>query len=156
MEQKKLYRSLRGPVPEELYEVPLGQAALRRQGKDLSVIGYGSILVWAQPLIDQLVSEGIDVEVLDLRTLVPLDYEAIAQTVRKTGRVLLAHEAVKFGGFSGEISAFLAEECFDDLAAPVRRIGSRSTPIPTNPVLEEHYWPQKNEFLEAARNLMTY
>ncbi|HBF12598.1 MAG TPA: alpha-ketoacid dehydrogenase subunit beta [Deltaproteobacteria bacterium] len=155
-EQKKLYREIKDDVPEELYTVELGKAAIRREGKDISVFTYGSPVYLALQAAKELEKKGIQVEVIDLRTLMPLDKETILVSFKKTNRALILHEAPKTGGFGGEVAGLLAEEGFDSIAAPIIRIGAKHMPIPTNPVLENYYLPSLNDVLAAADQLMRY
>lgn len=155
-EQKKLYREIRDDVPEELYEVELGKAAIRREGKGISLFTYGSPLYLALEAAKILEEKGIGLEVVDLRTLVPLDRETILESFRKTNRAIILHEAPKIGGFGGEIASILAEESFDNLAAPIIRLGAKQTPVPTNPVLEDWYLPSVADIVGAAERLMEY
>ncbi len=138
-EHKALYRSLSGPVPEGYYTVPIGVARLDREGSDLSIITYGMGLVWARQALDA--RPDLSADLLDLRTLLPLDYEAIANSVRKTGKVLVLHEDTLTGGIGGEIAAWISEHCFEHLDAPVVRIGSLDTPVPFSVELERQFLP---------------
>jgi len=155
-ESKPLYRSLKGYVPPGDYCVPLGVAHTARPGADLSIITYGAMLQEALAAADQLAGEGVSAEVLDLRTLKPLDVDAILQTARKTGKVLVAHAANRLAGIGAEVAALVAEEAFEGLDAPVRRIGSLDTPIPFSPPLEEAHRPNAVRIAEAARELAAY
>lgn len=155
-EQKRLYRLQKDEVPEESYEVEIGKARVAREGKDISLITYGNMVLEAQEAARQLEKKGIDVEVLDLRSLVPLDKETILNSFRKTHRAVILHEARKYSGFGGEIAAMLAEEAFDDMAAPIVRLGSMQTPVPMNPALEAAYLPSVAQTVEAAEKLMKY
>lgn len=155
-EQKRLYRLVKDDVPEEQYEVEIGKANVVREGKDLSLITYGNMVIEAKEAAQKLNDKGVDAEVLDLRSLVPLDRAAILNTVRKTHRVIVLHEARKYAGFGGEVAAMIAEEAFDELAAPVVRLGSIQTPVPMNPVLEKAYLPSVEQVLAAADKLMRY
>ncbi len=153
-EHKLLYKT-KGPVPEEPYAIPLGQADIKREGTDITVIATSSMVHRALEAAETLSREGISVEVLDPRTLVPLDEESIVQSVKKTGRVLIVHEAVKRGGFGGEIAGVIAEsEAFDYLDAPIRRLGGAAVPIPYNPVLERAAVPQVEDIVQAVRELV--
>jgi 2-oxoisovalerate dehydrogenase E1 component beta subunit len=157
-EHKLLYRRLKEelPVDEEIL-VPLGEARLHREGTDVSIITYGAMVHRSAEAADTLAEEdGIDAEILDLRSLRPLDVEAIARTVRKTGRALVVHEAPKFGGFAGEITARISEEAFEWLDAPVRRVTALDTPVPYSPPLEDYYLPQAGDIATAARWLAAY
>lgn len=155
-EQKKLYREVKDEVPEKPYEVPLGHAAVRREGKDISLITYGSPVYLALEAATILESKGIGLEVIDLRTLVPLDKETMVASFRKTNRAIVLHEAPKSGGFGGELASILVEESFDNLAAPIIRLGAKQTPVPTNPVLEDWYLPSIGDIVAAAEKLMEY
>jgi 2-oxoisovalerate dehydrogenase E1 component len=150
-EHKLLYRSLSGPVPAAYYTTPIGQAALVTEGNDLSIITYGLGVHWAQAACTEL---GIKADILDLRTLLPWDTEAVARTTRKTGRVLILHEDTLTGGLGGEIAAWLAEHCFSNLDAPVRRVASLDTAVPFAPALEASFLPQQRlrEQLRALRD----
>lgn len=153
-EHKLLYKT-KGPVPEEPYAIPLGQADIKREGTDITVIATSIMVHRALEAAETLSREGISVEVLDPRTLVPLDEESIVQSVKKTGRVLIVHEAVKRGGFGGEIAGVIAEsEAFDYLDAPIRRLGGAAVPIPYNPVLERAAVPQVVDIVQAVRELV--
>lgn len=156
-EHKKLYRSIKGEVPADEYVIPIGPADVKRPGSDLSIITYGAMLHLALEAAEQLAGEGISAEVLDLRTLQPLDRPAIAATVHKTSRALILHEDQKTGGVGGEVAAFLAEELFDELDAPILRIGGPDVPaMPFNQCLEKAFLPQHEEVISAARRLMAY
>ena len=149
-EHKLLYRSLSGPVPAAYYTTPIGQAALAQQGDELSIITYGLGVHWALAACKEL---GIAADILDLRTLLPWDTEAVARTVRKTGRVLILHEDTLTGGLGGEIAAWIAEHCFRALDAPVRRVASLDTAVPFAPQLEVDFLPTQRlrEQLQALR-----
>lgn len=155
-EQKKLYREIKDAVPEELYTVPLGRAIVRRKGKDISVFTYGSPVYWALEAAKTLADKGIELEVVDLRTLSPLDRDTILTSFKKTNRAIVLHEAVATGGFGGEVVSLLANEGFDSMAAPIIRIGSKYMPVPTNPVLEDFYLPSLKDIIEASDQLMQY
>ncbi|HEX8652191.1 MAG TPA: alpha-ketoacid dehydrogenase subunit beta [Pyrinomonadaceae bacterium] len=157
-EHKKLYRlpRLREELPEEDYIVEIGKARTRREGRDLSIITFGAMVLTALDAAAELEKEGLDVEVLDLRTLAPLDKGAILASVKKTSKVMVLHEASRTGGIGGEIAATIAEEAFEWLDAPVVRVASIDTPVPYSPPLEEYYMPQVADVLEAARKLAAY
>ena len=155
-ESKPLYRSLKGYVPPGDYVVPLGQANLARAGADLSIITYGAMLQQALAAAEQLAGEGIDAEVLDLRTLKPLDTAAVLATARKTGKVLVVHAANQLAGIGGEIAALIAEQAFEWLDAPVRRLGGLDTPVPFSPPLEDAYRPNAAKIVAAARELARF
>ncbi|MFV0399736.1 MAG: alpha-ketoacid dehydrogenase subunit beta [Oscillospiraceae bacterium] len=154
LEQKLLY-PLTGPVPEGEYSIPFGVADIKRPGGDVSVITYGRMVQTALAAAETLAAEGIDAEVLDLRSLSPLDSEAILTTAAKTGRVLVLHEAVQFGGFGGEIAATIAEsEVSRQLKTPIKRLGGGFSPVPFSPGLEQAAFPDEERVLEAVRSLM--
>lgn len=153
-EHKLLYRT-KGPVPEELYCEDLGKALIRRPGRHATVIAYAVMVPRALEAAERLAGEGIELEVVDLRCLRPLDEATIVDSVRRTGRVLIVHEAVRTGGFGGEIAARIAEsEAFDFLDAPIRRLAGRETPIPYNRELERKTVPQVEDIVAAARALV--
>lgn len=155
-EQKRLYRLVKDDVPEEMYEVPLGKVRVAHPGKDVSIFTYGNMVLECLQAVETLSQQGIDVEVIDLRSLVPLDEKGILQSFRKTHRALVVHEAMARGGFGGEVVSLLMASAFDDMAAPVLRIGAKSTPIPMNPKLEKWYLPSVEDIVAAAKELMNY
>jgi 2-oxoisovalerate dehydrogenase E1 component beta subunit len=157
-EHKLLYRNpkIKQEVPAEDYIVPIGKAAVRRQGSDLSIITYGAMTYTALEAAERLEQEGVDVEVIDLRSLNPLDREAIAETVKKTSKVIILHEATRTGGMAGEITAIINEEAFEYLDGPIVRVTSIDTPVPYAPPLEEFFLPQVDDVLKAARSLAAY
>jgi pyruvate/2-oxoglutarate/acetoin dehydrogenase E1 component len=153
LEHKLLYKT-KGPVPEELYSIPLGQAEVKRQGSDLTIIATSIMVKRALEAAEQLAQEGIEAEVVDPRTLKPLDEATLIQSVSKTGRVLIVHEAAKTGGYGGELAAVISgSEAFDYLEAPIVRLAGRDMPIPYNRTLEYHTVPQVEDILAAARRL---
>jgi 2-oxoisovalerate dehydrogenase E1 component beta subunit len=157
-EHKKLYRlpRLREELPEDDYIVEIGKARTAREGRDLSIITFGAQVLTALDAAAELEKEGLDVEVIDLRTLAPLDKAAILASVKKTSKVLVLHEASRTGGIGGEIAATIAEEAFEWLDAPPVRVASIDTPVPYSPPLEEYYLPQTKDVLDAARKLAAY
>ena len=155
-EHKYLYRRIKEEVPAEDYTVPLGRAEVRRTGSDVAVITYGAMVWTALEAAEQLEVDGISTEVVDLRTLVPYDKEAVLSSVRKCNRVILLHEDTRTGGMAGELAALIVEEAFEDLDAPVVRITAPDTPIPFSPPLEEFFLPQAGQVVEAARRLASY
>src|SRR5713101_8070924 len=157
-EHKKLYRlpRLREELPADDYVVEIGKARVSRAGRDLSIITFGAMVLTALDAAEELEKEGLDVEVIDLRTLAPLDKPAILASVRKTNRVIVLHEASRTGGIGGEIAAIIAEEAFEWLDAPVVRLASIDTPVPYSPPLEDYYLPQAKDVLDAARKLAAY
>jgi len=157
LEHKKLYRSVRGDVPDGEYTVPLGRAVVRRPGRRLSVIAYGLMVHYALEAAERVAGEGIDCEVVDLRTLRPLDRETLLESVRKTGKCLVAYEDNKFGGYGAEIAAIVAEEAFDYLDGPVSRIAGPDTPaMPYNHVLEDWFMLSPSKIVDAIRKLAAY
>ena len=155
-EHKYLYRRIKDEVPAEDYVVPLGQARLAREGRDLSVITYAAMVHVAMEAADTLSKEGIEIEIVDLRTLSPLDREAIAQTVRKTNKVILLHEDVRTGGIAGELTSIINEEAFDELDGPIVRITALDTPVPFSPPQEEFFLPKVGDVVREARKLKAY
>jgi len=153
VEHKLLYR-VRGPVPEAPYVVPLGRAVVRRAGRHVTIVAY-SLMVWrALEAAERLAAEGIEAEVIDLRTLKPYDAETVIASVKKTGRLLIVHEAPLLGGFGGELAAHIAQsEAFAYLEAPIVRLGGADVPIPYHPRLERAAVPQVEDIVEAARRL---
>jgi pyruvate/2-oxoglutarate/acetoin dehydrogenase E1 component len=155
MEHKLLYR-IKGNVPEEAYDVPFGKADVKRQGKDLTIVTYSNMVIRSLEAAEKLSKEGIEVEVVDLRSLKPLDTDTIVASVSKTGRVLIVHEAPITGGFGGEIAAVIAaSEAFDRLDAPITRLAGRDIPIPYNRNLEKAAVPQVEDIVAKARSLAT-
>jgi acetoin:2,6-dichlorophenolindophenol oxidoreductase subunit beta len=153
MEHKLLYR-VKGPVPEEPYCIPLQQAEVKREGKHLTLIAISIMVQRALEAAEILAKEGIEVEVVDPRTLKPLDTETIIRSVSKTGKVLIVHEAPVTGGFGGELAAVIAcGDAFDRLDAPIRRLAGRDIPIPYNRILERAAVPQVEDIVAAAREL---
>jgi len=154
LEQKLLYRT-KGKVPEEEYTIPLGLADCKRPGTDCSLITYGRMVELSLQAAEELSGEGIEVEVIDIRSLLPLDTETLIQSVKKTGRCVVVHEAVKFGGFGGELAATLGEsEAFSHLKAPIKRLGALNAPIPFSAQLERNYFPTLEGILAAVREIV--
>jgi len=154
LEHKHLYRRAKGEVPEGRYEIPLGKARLAREGADLTVIAYGAMVPLALEATDDL--EGARIEVLDLRSLVPLDRDAVLASVRKTSKVVVRHEATRSCGVGAEVAALIAEEAFEDLDGPVVRVSAPDVPIPFSPPLERAVLPQVDDVKEACRELLAY
>lgn len=151
------YRGYKEEVPDEPYSIPFGKAAIRREGTDLTVISYGLMVHHAAAAADTLAAEGIHAEVIDLRTLLPLDRETILASVRKTGKVLIVHEDNLTGGVGGEIAAIIGEEAFWHLDAPVRRLASPDIPaMPYAPSLEKYVFLNEEKVLQAMRDLAAY
>jgi 2-oxoisovalerate dehydrogenase E1 component beta subunit len=155
-EHKYLYRRIKEEVPKDDYIVPLAEARIAREGRDLSVITYAAMVHTALEAADLLAKEGIELEVLDLRTLAPLDRPAVAATVKKTNKVIVLHEDSRTGGIAGEIAAIINEEAFDDLDGPIVRITALDTPVPFSPPQEERFLPQLRDVVEKARWLKAY
>jgi 2-oxoisovalerate dehydrogenase E1 component beta subunit len=153
LEHKHLYRRVRGEVPADEHTVPIGEARVVREGGEATIVAYGSTVWLAEQAADQL-SE--DVEIVDLRTLYPLDRERVLESVRKTGKVLIAHEATRSCGVGAEVAAILAEEAFEHLDAPVARLTAPDVPIPFSPPLERSVLPGVEEIKEAIRDLLAY
>ena len=154
LEQKRLYKE-KGEVPVEEYTIPLGTADIKRPGTDVSVITYGRMVQMSLQVAEKLEKDGIDVEVLDLRSLSPLDTQAIIDTAKKTGRVVIVHESVQFAGFGGEIAATIADsEAYCYLDAPIKRVGGLYCPIPFNPILEANVFPTPERIESAIREIL--
>jgi pyruvate/2-oxoglutarate/acetoin dehydrogenase E1 component len=153
LEHKGLYRHVKGEIPEGDHAVPIGEARIAREGEEMSVIAYGSSVHLALEAADAL---GEDIEVLDLRSLAPLDTEAILRSARKTGKVLVAHEATRSCGVGAEVAAIVTEDAFESLDAPVRRLTTPDVPIPFSPPLEQAVLPQLDDMKEACRELLAY
>jgi pyruvate/2-oxoglutarate/acetoin dehydrogenase E1 component len=156
LEHKFLYRRVKEDLPTGAIEVPIGQARLARAGKDVSIVTYGAMLYVALDAAREAATEGISVEVLDLRTLLPLDEEAILNTAARTGKVIVLHEATRTGGPGGEIAALVAERAFDYLDAPVVRIAPPDTPVPYSPPLEDYFLPNAEKVNKAIRAIYDY
>jgi 2-oxoisovalerate dehydrogenase E1 component beta subunit len=155
-EHKGLYRRIREDLPSGEYTVPIGKAAIFRSGTDLSIITYGSMVHVAAEVADQLEQEGIAVEIVDLRTLLPLDEETVLASVRKTSKAILLHEDTLTGGLGGELAGRIAEKAFEYLDGPLLRIGSADTPVPYSHTLEEAFLPNTAKVIEKARWLARY
>ncbi|WPS89564.1 alpha-ketoacid dehydrogenase subunit beta [Brevibacillus halotolerans] len=153
-EHKRCYRLIKGEVPEEDYTVPIGKADVKREGDDITVISYGLSLHFALQAAEKLDQEGISAHVLDLRTLYPLDKEAIVEAASKTGKVLIIHEDNKEGGVGGEVAAIIAEHCLFDLDAPIKRLCGPDVPaMPYSPPMEKFFMLSPEKVLEAMREL---
>lgn len=154
LEQKLLYNET-GLIPDEDYTVRLGKADIKREGTDVSVITYGRMVQMSLQVAEKLAKEGIETEVLDLRTLSPLDRDAIIATAKKTGRVVVVHESVQFAGFGGEIVSTVAEsEAFFCLKAPIKRVGGAFCPVPFSPILEAEAFPTPKKIETAIRSIL--
>src|SRR6202521_3282579 len=155
-EHKFLYRRIKGAVPSEDYTVPIGKAVVRREGKHLTILSYAAMMHTSLEAADALAKEGIEAEVIDLRTLLPLDEETILNSVKKTNKCLVVHEDTKTGGIAGEIAAILCERAFGDLDGPLVRVTSLDTPVPYAPTLEEYFLPNAKKVFSAAKELARY
>lgn len=153
LEHKALYRSQRGPVDDGLVPIPLGRAAVRRPGRDLTIVTYGMMAHRCLDAAERAAAEGIQAEVIDLRTLLPLDLETIAGSVERTSRVLIVHEDRLRGGIGAEIAAHLGEHLFASLDAPISRIGAPDVPVPYAPPLEAAYLPSTERIFDALVRL---
>jgi 2-oxoisovalerate dehydrogenase E1 component beta subunit len=156
-EHKFLYRRIKEEVPEDDYIVPLGKAAVRREGRDLTMVSYASMLHTCLEAAERLQQEdGLSCEVVDLRTLLPLDKETIVASLRKTNRMLVVHEDTRTGGIAGEIAALVMEEAFEELDAPLLRVTALDTPVPYSPPMEEFFLPNVEKVVKTARQLAAY
>jgi 2-oxoisovalerate dehydrogenase E1 component beta subunit len=155
-EHKYLYRRIKDEVPDEDYVVPIGKAKVAREGRHVSVITYAAMLYVALEAADILSKEGIELEVVDLRSVSPLDRDAIVETVKKTNKVIILHEHSRTGGLAGEIAAIINEDAFDDLDGPIVRITAPDTPVPFSPPQEEFFLPKVSDLVREARRLKAY
>ncbi len=152
-QHKRLFAQT-GHVPEDEYIIPIGSAAVKRPGKDITILTYSRMTYLCLEAAEQLAKEEIDVEIVDLRTLKPLDFALIAESVKKTYNVLIVHEACLTGGFGGEIAARIGEELFDYLDAPVMRVGAKDVPIPFSPVMEDFVLPKVSDVVEGVKKVL--
>jgi 2-oxoisovalerate dehydrogenase E1 component beta subunit len=155
-EHKALYRKIKEELPAEEYTVPIGKAKVVREGRDLSIITYGAMVWTALEAAETLAAEGCSAEVVDLRTLLPLDRETICASVRKTSKALLLHEDTRTGGMAGELAATITENVFEYLDGPIVRVTAPDTPVPYSPPLEEAFLPNAEKVVEKARWLYRY
>jgi len=155
-EHKGLYRRIKEDLPAEEYTVPIGKAKVVREGRDLTIVTYGAMVWVALEAADKLAEEGVQVEVVDLRTLVPLDRETVCQSAKKTSKVLLLHEDTRTGGMAGELAATITESVFEYLDGPIVRVTAPDTPVPYSPPLEEAFLPSVEKVVEKARWLYRY
>ncbi len=155
VEHKKLYAE-KGPVPEESYTIPFGQAEIKRKGNDITIVATHAMVLRSLVAAEEAAKEGIDVEIVDPRTLTPLDKVTILDSVKKTGRLLVTDEGHKTCGVAAEISALVAEEAIFYLKAPVYRVCSPDTPVPFSPLLEQAYIPDEKDLMAAIKGLMAY
>jgi 2-oxoisovalerate dehydrogenase E1 component beta subunit len=156
LEHKHLYRRIKAEVPDERYTTPIGKARIHREGDDLSVITWGAMVYTADEAAQKLEGDGVSVEIVDLRTVLPWDKEAVLSSACKTSKVLVLHEDTRTGGFGAEIAATIAEEAFEDLDAPIRRIAAPDTPVPFSPPLEKAFIPQVDDVVAGLRALAEY
>ncbi len=156
IEHKYLYRRIKEELPTDDYIVPIGKANIRRRGKDLTIITWGAMLYVADEAAEALAKDGVSAEIVDLRSILPFDEEAILTSVAKTNRVIILHEAPLTGGAGAEFAARIAEKAFDYLDAPVKRVASLDVPTPYSPPLEAFYLPNRDKVLAAARELLAY
>ena len=156
IEHKFLYRRIKETLPTDDYIVPIGKANIRRKGKDLTIVTWGAMIYIADEAAEILAQDGISVEVIDLRTIIPFDEEAILNSVAKTNRAIILHEAPLTGGAGAEFAARIAEKAFDYLDAPVKRVAALDVPTPYSPPLEAFALPNKERLLSAARELLHY
>jgi 2-oxoisovalerate dehydrogenase E1 component beta subunit len=155
-EHKHLYRRIKGEVPDERYTTPFGKARTHRAGEDVTVLTWGAMVYTADEAAKQLAQEDVSVEVVDLRTLIPWDREAVLDSVRRCSKALVLHEDTRTGGFGAEVAATIAEEAFEHLDAPVRRIAAPDTPVPFSPPLEKAFIPQVEDVVAGLRELAAY
>lgn len=142
-----------GEVPEGDFSIPLGKAEIKREGSDVTIVAWSAMVIKALAAADALAKEGISAEVLDPRTLVPLDKESILKSLDKTGKLVIVHEATQTGGFGGEIAALAADEGFDLLNAPIKRVTAPDSPVPFSPILEKNYLPSEEKIISAVKEL---
>jgi 2-oxoisovalerate dehydrogenase E1 component beta subunit len=154
-EHKHLYRRIKGEVPDERYTVPIGKARTHQEGEDVSVITWGAMVYTATEAAKEL-GDDVSVEIVDLRSIMPWDKQAVLESVRKTSKVLVLHEDTHTGGFGAEIAATIAEEAFEDLDAPVKRIAAPDTPVPFSPPLEKAFIPQVEDVVAGLKELIEY
>jgi len=155
-EHKFLYRRIKEDIPRDDYTVPIGKAIIRREGRDLTIVSYAAAAHTVLEAADILRKEGIEAEVIDLRTLQPLDREAILSSLKKTSKLLVVHEDTRTGGLAGEIAAIVCEGGFDDLDGPIARVTGLDTPVPYSPPLEAEFLPSVEKVAAAARELAKY
>ena len=155
-EHKLLYRTIKEEVPEDDSIVPIGKANVVREGKDISVITYGAMVWTAIEAAKALEKEGLSLEILDLRSLLPYDEEAVLESARKCNKVILLHEDTRIGGMAGELAALIAERAFEELDGPIVRVTALDTPVPFAPSLEEYFLPNAKKVADAARKLAAY
>jgi 2-oxoisovalerate dehydrogenase E1 component beta subunit len=155
-EHKHLYRRIKAEVPDDRYTTPIGKARIHREGDEVTVITWGAMVHTADEAAQQLDGDGVSVEIVDLRSIVPWDKDAVLESARKTSKVLVLHEDTRTGGFGAEIAATIAEEAFEHLDAPVKRIAAPDTPVPFSPPLEKAFIPQVEDVVSGLRELAAY
>lgn len=155
-EHKNLYRRIKGEVPDELYATPFGKARIAREGNDITIVAWSAMVHTAMEAAEKVAEEGIDVEIVDLRTLAPFDFDTVAESVTKTSKAMIVQEDTRTGGFGAEIAGRIAEELFETLDAPVKRVATKDVPIPFSPVLEKAVLPQVADVVDALRQLAAY
>jgi pyruvate/2-oxoglutarate/acetoin dehydrogenase E1 component len=155
-EHKFLYRRIKEQLPQGEFTVPLGKAIVRREGRHLTIVSYAAMMHTSLEAADALAKEGIEAEVIDLRTLLPLDRETVLTSVKKTNKLLIVHEDTRTGGIAGEIAAIVCEGAFEDLDGPITRVTALDTPVPYAPTLEERFLPNTEKVVAAARELSKY
>jgi 2-oxoisovalerate dehydrogenase E1 component beta subunit len=155
-EPKYLYRRIKDEIPSDDYIVPIGKAALRKEGRDVTLVTYGPTLYTATEAAQHLESEGVSLEIIDLRSLLPFDEEMVLESVKKTGRLIIMHEDTLTGGIAGEIAARVADQAFVYLEAPIKRITGPDTPVPFAPPLEEFFLPKASDVIRTAKELMAF
>ncbi len=156
LEHKFLYRRIKEELPGPEVVVPIGKAAIRRQGRDITVVTYGAMVHVALEAAQELAKEGIDLEVIDLRSLLPMDEETVLESVKRNSKVFILHEDTRTGGIAGEITSVICEEVFEYLDGPVLRVTAPDTPVPYSPPLEEYFLPKVSDVLNTARKLAAY
>ncbi len=155
-EHKHLYRRIKAEVPEERYTTPFGKARIHREGDDVTVVTWGAMVYTAEEAANQLDDDGVSVEIVDLRTIIPWDREAVLASAHKTSKVMVLHEDTRTGGFGAEIAATIAEDAFEHLDAPIKRIAAPDTPVPFSPPLERAFIPQVEDVAAGLRELAEY
>ncbi len=155
LEPKRIYRAIKEDVPDEEYTIPLGKARIVKEGKDISIICWGAMVMVAEAVSEEAIDEGVDVEIIDLRTLSPLDKDTIISSVEKTGRALIVHEAPKTCGLGAEIVALINEKALLSLNAPVLRVTGQDVIVPF-PQGEDYYIPSVARILKALKNIMDF
>ena len=151
--EHKFLTDFKGPVPDEDYTIPLAEAEIKREGKDVTIITWSYMVHVALKATERLAREGIEAEVIDVRTLKPLDEKTILGSVEKTGKVIVLHEACRTSGFGGEVAAIVGDKAFDYLDGPIKRVTAPDTPVPFSPVLEEFFMPSDDDVIQAVKEI---